>query len=155
MTFFCCSSSLFVCRVGFENTNKSFNCLFLMSSSFGDSEIMCSCLWHFLGIFIYNFVSFYLIPCDLNHILYINYSWHQEEEERDANQQAQNKQKHKKTQTCFLFPNEVIAMLKGLKKKHMDKTQGKAYYKLPRRINHKATHNTSNTRTTSWGWSVV
>ena len=52
-------------------------------------------------------------------------------------------------------PSEVIAILKGLKKKHKNKmTHGKTYNKSPRRINHKATKSKTNTRTTALERSV-
>ena len=44
-------------------------------------------------------------------------SCHQEEEERDANHHAQNKQTQTSTPTSSLFTKRVDAMLKGLKKK--------------------------------------
>ena len=41
----------------------------------------------------------------------------------------------------------MIAVLKGFKKKHKDKAQGKILYKSPFRINHKATKSKNNTGT--------
>ena len=49
---------------------------------------------------------------------------------------------------------ELSTMLKELKK-HEDKEQGKTQYEVPHSINHKATQNKNNTRTTALERSVA
>ena len=80
---------------------------------------------------------------------------HQEEEKKIKHVQNKQTNAREAHRTALSSPNEVITMLKWIKK-HEDKEHGKALkHEAPRSINHKATQNKNNNGTTALERSVT